>query len=110
MDYMAKREVKRVLKGLNLEIQWAKREIRRSHGNCEKQASLQKYRYLLGLDARACHLKLAFMNGTPYACAERTVRKPLPQFADDVSQMQTWAQPEKMETYSEAEYSYSLAG
>jgi len=106
MDYMEKRDVKRVLKGLNLEIQWAKREIRRVD-SIDKQAALQRYRYLLGLRARECHLKLAFANGTPYALAERNVRKPVPHFSDELTY---WISNEKLETYTETEYSYSLAG
>jgi hypothetical protein len=112
MDYMEKRNVKRILKGLNEEIRWAKREILRSRSNVEKQSSLQRYVYLLSLKARECHLKLAFMNGTPYSAAERNVRKALPSFADEERwDLHTWACEEKLETYVDStEYAYSLAG
>ncbi len=96
MDYLTKRSVERHLKGLNEEIRWARREIRRSKTDISKQADLQRYRHVLSALARLCHLTLAFHNGTPYACAER-VSKSAPNFPTKPD-LQAWATREKLES------------
>jgi hypothetical protein len=106
VSYMDKRSEQRLLKGLNLEIQWAKREIRRARYDVAKQASLQFYRHVLAMKARRCHWRLAFLNGTSAEHVERTTRKPAPSF-ETGSDMHSWINgPTMTEEYS----SYAMTG
>lgn len=107
MDYgiFEKRSEKQVIKGLNLEIQWVKREIRRASHDVARQAELQFYKHCLRLWARRCHLKLAYLNGTPYERTERTAHKPAPSFEKEAPHIHAWILGPNVEEYS----SYAMA-